>query len=52
MAYVAYDQTLVDSHGKTNSKESRVLEKIDGQWKISDVTALTNLKSFGLAQSK
>lgn len=52
MAYVAYDQTLLDSHGKTTSKESRVLEKINGQWKIIDVTALTNLKNFSLAQSK
>ncbi|GAB2527169.1 hypothetical protein [Spirosoma aerophilum] len=50
MAFVAYDQTLVDSHGKTESKESRTLEKINGQWKIINVTALTNLKSFGLAQ--
>lgn len=46
MAFVAYDQTLVDSHGKTTSKESRTLEKIDGQWKIINVTALTNLKNF------
>lgn len=50
MAFVAYDQTLVDSHGKTTSKETRVLEKTNGQWKIINVTALTNLKSFGLAQ--
>ncbi|QJW88522.1 hypothetical protein HNV11_03605 [Spirosoma taeanense] len=50
MAFVAYDQTLVDSHGKTTSKESRVVEKINGQWKIINVIALTNLKSFGLAQ--
>ncbi|MCX6218983.1 hypothetical protein [Spirosoma sp.] len=50
MAFVAYDQTLVDSHGKTTSKESRTLEKINGQWKIINVTALTNLKGFGLAQ--
>ncbi|GAB4037587.1 Cif family virulence factor [Spirosoma jeollabukense] len=52
MAFVAYDQTLVDSHGKTTSKESRTLEKINGQWKIINVTALTNLKNFGLAHSK
>ncbi len=52
MAFVAYDQTLLDSHGKTTSKESRVVEKINGQWKIISVTALTNLKSFGLAQQK
>ncbi|SFD35989.1 Cif family virulence factor [Spirosoma endophyticum] len=52
MAFVAYDQTLVDSHGKTTSKESRTLEKINGQWKIINVTALTNLKNFGLAQNK
>ena len=52
MAFVAYDQTLVDSHGKTQSKESRTLEKLNGQWKIINVTALTNLKNFGLAQSK
>ena len=52
MAFVAYDQTLVDSHGKTLSKESRTLEKLNGQWKIINVTALTNLKNFGLAQSK
>ncbi|MFD2936772.1 Cif family virulence factor [Spirosoma flavum] len=51
MAFVAYDQTLIDSHGKTTSKESRTLEKLDGQWKIINVTALTNLKSFGLAQT-
>ncbi len=50
MAFVAYDQTLIDSHGKTTSKESRTLEKLNGQWKIINVTALTNLKSFGLAQ--
>lgn len=50
MAFVTYGQTLVDSHGKTTSKESRVLEKINGQWKIINVIALTNLKSFGLAQ--
>lgn len=52
MAFVAYDQTLVDSHGKTESKESRTLEKLNGQWKIINVTALTNLKNFGLAQNK
>ena len=52
MAFVAYDQTLLDSHGKTTSKESRVVEKINGQWKIINVTALTNLKDFGLAQQK
>ncbi|AUD04487.1 hypothetical protein [Spirosoma pollinicola] len=51
MAFVAYDQTLVDSHGKTESKESRTVEKINGQWKIINVTALTNLKNFGLAQN-
>lgn len=50
MAFVAYDQTLVDSHGRTTSNESRVVEKINGQWKIINVIALTNLKSFGLAQ--
>lgn len=50
MALVAYDQTLVDSHGKTTSKENRTLEKINGQWKIINVIALTNLKNFGLAQ--
>lgn len=52
MAFVTYDQTLLDSHGKTTSKESRVVEKINGQWKIINVTALTNLKNFGLAQQK
>ena len=52
MAFVAYDQTLLDSHGKTTSKESRVVEKINGQWKIINVTALTNLKNFGLAQQQ
>ena len=51
MAFVAYDQTLVDSHGKTTSKESRTVEKINGEWKIINVTALTNLKNFGLAQN-
>ena len=50
MAFVTYDQTLLDSHGKTTSKESRVLEKLDGRWKIINVVALTNLKDFGLAQ--
>ena len=50
MAFVTYDQTLVDSHGKTSSKESRVLEKLNGNWKIINVIALTNLKGFGLAQ--
>ncbi|MBD2752238.1 Cif family virulence factor [Spirosoma validum] len=52
MAFVTYDQTLVDSHGKTTSKETRVVEKLNGQWKIINVIALTNLKNFGLAQSK
>ena len=52
MAFVTYDQTLVDSHGKTTSKETRVLEKMSGQWKIINVIALTNLKSFGLAEEK
>ena len=52
MAFVAYDQTLLDSHGKTTSKETRVVEKISGQWKIINVTALTNLKNFGLADKK
>lgn len=52
MAFVTYDQTLLDSHGKTTSKESRVVEKINGKWKIISVTALTNLKNFGLAQQK
>lgn len=47
MALVTYDQTLVDSHGKTNSKETRVLEKLNGQWKIINVIALTNLNDFG-----
>ncbi len=47
MAFVTYDQTLLDSHGKTTSKESRVLEKLNGQWKIINVIALTNLKNFG-----
>lgn len=50
MAFVTYDQTLLDSHGKTTSKETRVLEKVNGQWKIINVIALTNLKNFGLAQ--
>ncbi|GAA4460608.1 hypothetical protein GCM10023189_35950 [Nibrella saemangeumensis] len=50
MAFVSYDQTLLDSQGKTTSKESRVLEKINGEWKIINVIALTNLKNFGLAQ--
>lgn len=50
MAFVSYDQTLLDSQGKTTSKESRVLEKIDGQWRIINVIALTNLKNFGLAE--
>lgn len=52
MAFVTYDQTLVDSHGKTTSKETRVVEKINGQWKIINVIALTNLKGFGLAQTQ
>lgn len=47
MALVTYDQTLVDSHGKTTSKETRVLEKLNGQWKIINVIALTNLNEFG-----
>ncbi|GAB3993912.1 hypothetical protein GCM10028807_30360 [Spirosoma daeguense] len=46
MAFVTYDQTLLDSHGKTTSKESRVVEKINGDWKIINVTALTNLQNF------
>lgn len=50
MAFVTYDQTLMDSHGKTTSKESRVVEKINGEWKIINVIALTNLKNFKLAQ--
>ncbi|GAB2602901.1 hypothetical protein [Spirosoma areae] len=50
MAFVTYDQTLLDSHGKTTSKETRVVEKLNGQWKIINVIALTNLKNFGLAQ--
>ncbi|GAA4419651.1 hypothetical protein GCM10023187_54170 [Nibrella viscosa] len=50
MAFVSYDQTLFDSQGKTTSKESRVLEKLNGEWKIINVIALTNLKNFGLAQ--
>lgn len=52
MAFVTYDQTLVDSHGKTTSKETRVLEKLNGNWKIINVIALTNLKNFSLAQNK
>ena len=47
MALVTYDQTLLDSHGKTTSKETRVLEKLNGQWKIINVIALTNLNEFG-----
>ncbi|RCR68717.1 hypothetical protein [Larkinella punicea] len=43
MAFVWYDQMLIDSHGKTTSKESRVVEKIGGKWKIIHVCALTNL---------
>lgn len=46
MAFVTYDQTLLDSHGKTTSKETRVLEKLNGQWKIINVIALTNLQNF------
>lgn len=46
MAFVTYDQTLLDSHGKTTSKETRVVEKINGQWKIINVIALTNLQNF------
>ena len=46
MAFVAYDQTLLDSHGQTTSKEARTLEKLNGPWKIINVTALTNLKNF------
>lgn len=45
MAFVWYDQTLLDSHGKTDSKESRVVEKIGGKWKIIHVCALTNLNT-------
>ncbi|MCK8490660.1 hypothetical protein M0L20_02280 [Spirosoma sp. RP8] len=52
MALVTYDQTLLDSHGKTTSKETRVVEKFNGQWKIINVIALTNLKNFGLAQAQ
>lgn len=50
MAFVTYDQTLLDSHGKTSSKETRVLEKLNGTWKIINVTALTNLNAFGKKQ--
>ncbi|MBD2702042.1 hypothetical protein IC229_15435 [Spirosoma sp. BT702] len=46
MAFVTYDQTLLDSHGKTTSKETRVVEKINGNWKIINVIALTNLQNF------
>ncbi|GAB4056161.1 hypothetical protein [Spirosoma litoris] len=46
MAFVSYDQTLVDSHGKTTSKETRVVEKLNGEWKIINVIALTNLQNF------
>lgn len=46
MAFVWYDQTLLDSHGKTDSKESRVVEKIGGKWKIIHVCALTNLNTL------
>lgn len=52
MAFVTYDQTLLDTHGKTTSKETRVLEKLNGKWKIINVVALTNLKNFGLTQQK
>lgn len=52
MAFVTYEQTLVDSHGKTHSQESRVVEKLNGEWKIINVIALTNLQNFGLAQQK
>lgn len=45
-AFVPYDQTLLDSHGKTTSKESRVLDKINGQWKIIHVCAFTNLRGI------
>ncbi|WP_128544877.1 YybH family protein [Larkinella soli] len=46
MAFVWYDQTLQDSHGRTTSKESRVVEKIGGKWKIIHVCAFTNLKGL------
>lgn len=52
MAFVWYDQTLLDSHGKTDSKESRVVEKINGKWKIIHVTALTNLNAMTAQTSK
>lgn len=52
MAFVWYDQTLLDSHGKTDSKESRVVEKIGGKWKIIHVTALTNLNTLTAQSGK
>jgi hypothetical protein len=52
MAFVWYDQTLLDSHGKTDSKESRVVEKIGGKWKIIHVTALTNLNNLTAQSGK
>ena len=51
MAFVHYDQTLTDDRGKTMSHESRVLERLSGQWKIINVVAINNLKEFTLAQS-
>jgi hypothetical protein len=52
MAFVWYDQMLIDSHGKTTSKESRVVEKIGGKWKIIHVCALTNLNGVTVASDK
>ncbi len=52
MAYVAYDQTLLDSHGKRRRKNRAYRRGATGNGKISDVTALANLKNLGLEQSK
>ena len=51
MAFVTYDQTLSDNRGRTASRESRVLERINGQWKLVSVVAISRLREFTLAQS-
>ena len=47
MAWVAYDQQnlLVKPERKINSKELKVLEKIDGRWKIAATSTVWDFKN-------
>jgi len=43
--WVHYDQTMTDAKGKAGkSKETRIMQRINGQWKIASMVALWDTK--------